>query len=116
MFILYSCKALYKINSYFHLYLNVGENISSIGGNIPYVNMQLIYWLPTSWNVLNPSKLHIQLLSKTGSYGTDHLISRGGGGAGIFPCNKLFFSLLLYNKLFFFKSKLQQVSFEKITH
>ena len=115
MFILYSCKALYKINLYLHLYLNVGENISSIGGNIPYVNMQLIYWLPTSWNVLNPLKLHIQLLSKKGSYGTDHLISRGGGGWH-FSLQQVIFSLLLYNKLFFFKSKLQQVSFEKITH
>ena len=66
MFILYSCKALYKINLYLHLYLNVGENITIVS-NIPYVNTQLIYWLLTSWNVLNPSKLHIQLLSKTGS-------------------------------------------------
>ena len=46
--------------------------------------------------------------------GTDHLIS-GGGGAGIFPRDKLFFSLFLHNKLFFFKSKLQQVfNIEKI--
>ena len=34
--------------------------------------------------------------------GTDHLIS-GGGGAGIFPRDKLFFSLFLCNKLFFQK-------------
>ena len=35
------------------------------------------------------------------------------GGAGIFPRDKLFFSLFLHNKLFFFKSKLQQVFFFK---
>ena len=29
--------------------------------------------------------------------------ARGGGGAGIFPCDKLFFSLFLHNKLFFSK-------------
>ena len=34
------------------------------------------------------------------------------GGLG-FPHDKLFFSLILHNKLFFFKSKLQQVFYFK---
>ena len=38
----------------------------------------------------------------------DHLISRGGG-AGIFPCDKLFFLSLFPQQVIFFKSKLQQV-------
>ena len=38
----------------------------------------------------------------------DHQLGDGpfniqGGGAGIFPCDKLFFSLFLHNKLFFSK-------------
>ena len=37
----------------------------------------------------------------------------GGGGARIFPCNKLFFFLSLYTTSYFFKSKLQQVFYIK---
>ena len=40
--------------------------------------------------------------------GTDHLIS-GGGGGWYFSSRKVIFSLYLHNKLFFFKSKQQQV-------
>ena len=43
---------------------------------------------------------------------------QGGGGAGIFPCDKLFFFFLFAQQVIFFKSKLQQVFYfcEKITH
>ena len=40
-----------------------------------------------------------------------------GGGAGIFPRDKLFFSLFLHNKLFISKVNCNQFFiFEKITH
>ena len=45
-------------------------------------------------------KIEFTDLSKPLHLGTDHLIS---GGAGIFPRDKLFFSLFLHNKLFFSK-------------
>ena len=53
--------------------------------------------------------------SKTNCLGTDHLISRGG--AGIFPRNRLFFSLIFHNKLFFSKVSCNKffIFFEKIT-
>ena len=41
---------------------------------------------------------------------------QGGGGAGIFPRDKLFFSLFLHNKLFFSKVNCNKFFFEKITH
>ena len=43
-------------------------------------------------------------------------IQGGGGGAGIFPRDKLFFSLFLHNKLFFSKVNCNKFFFEKITH
>ena len=38
------------------------------------------------------------------------------GGAGIFPRDKLFFSLFFHNKLFFSKVNCNKFFFEKITH